>query len=260
METPGRKLSKEEWASAVLLDPDTPGVWKVDARTVAKSGNATRPAEATTMQLVRSKTSIPVPEVISTYVVEETNEFCILMEFVEGDVLRDVWDDGTEEWKNSIVDQLKGYMEELRSIKGEFIGPVDRTPCVDQFFQDHPGAFGPFGSEEEFHDGLIKAMRLSQDNVWVDMVAEFIKALPSHETVLTHSDVATRNIIVRDAKVVAILDWEFSGFYPAYWEYVKACYRPDWSSGWTKERVVERIMKQYTLEHAAILHTRDIIW
>lgn len=92
------------------------------------------------------------------------------------------------------------------------------------------------------------------------MVAEFIRALPSHDTVLTHSDLTPRNIIVQGGKVVAILDWELSGFYPAYWEYVKACYRPDWSSVWTKERVVERIMKQYTLEHAALLHTRDVIW
>lgn len=119
---------------------------------------------------------------------------------------------------------------------------------------------GPYSNEAEFHDGLIKAMRLSQDNVWVDMVAESIKAMPSHETVLTHSDLTPRNIIVRGDKVVVILDWGLSGFYPEYCEYVKACYRPDWASGWVRERVVDRIMKPYILEHAILLHTRDIIW
>ncbi|CAG8948723.1 hypothetical protein HYFRA_00001844 [Hymenoscyphus fraxineus] len=236
------------------------GVWKVDALTVAKSGNATRMGEAAAMKLVRSKTSVPVPKVFNAYIVEETNDPCILMEFVEGDVLRDVWDDMTHDEKASIVSQLKGFMDELRSIKGEFIGAVDETPCVDRIFEGNSSRYGPYGNEAEFHEGLIAAMKISQENVWVDMVAEFIRAMPKHEIVLTHSDLAPRNIIVRGGKVVAILDWEYHGFYPAYWEYVKACYRPDWSSGWMKERVVERIMQQYTLEHAVLLHTRDIVW
>ncbi|KAJ7064123.1 hypothetical protein C8F01DRAFT_1250375 [Mycena amicta] len=33
-----------------------------------------------------------------------------------------------------------------------------------------------------------------------------------------------RNIIVRNAKIVAILDWEFGGWYPEYWEYTTAWY------------------------------------
>lgn len=36
----------------------------------------------------------------------------------------------------------------------------------------------------------------------------------------THGDIAARNIIVRDRKIVAILDWEFAGWYPEYWDYV----------------------------------------
>lgn len=100
MQTSSRKLSPSEWASATLLAPDTtPGVWKVDSHIVAKTGNATRAAEAITMELVRSKTSTPVPEVFNTHIVEETGECCILMEFIEGDVLRDIWDEGRRSGK-----------------------------------------------------------------------------------------------------------------------------------------------------------------
>ncbi len=39
----------------------------------------------------------------------------------------------------------------------------------------------------------------------------------------THSDLVTKNIMVDDdAHVVGIVDWEFSGWYPEYWEYTKA--------------------------------------
>ncbi|POR32750.1 Putative phosphotransferase enzyme family protein [Tolypocladium paradoxum] len=40
--------------------------------------------------------------------------------------------------------------------------------------------------------------------------------------VFTHGDIAARNIMVRDGRIVALLDWEFAGWYPEYWEYVFA--------------------------------------
>jgi hypothetical protein len=43
-------------------------------------------------------------------------------------------------------------------------------------------------------------------------------------------------------KVAAVLDWELSGYYPEYWEYVKALYRPAWKSSWIKKRVVDQIL------------------
>jgi hypothetical protein len=53
---------------------------------------------------------------------------------------------------------------------------------------------------------------------------DFVKAMPRHERqiVLTHGDLLLRNILVRDAKVLAILDWEMAGYFPEYWEYVKS--------------------------------------
>jgi hypothetical protein len=46
------------------------------------------------------------------------------MEYVEGDVLRDVWDKFACEQRQNIIAQLKGFMDELRCIKGDFIGSV----------------------------------------------------------------------------------------------------------------------------------------
>lgn len=59
-------------------------------------------------------------------------------------------------------------MAELRSIKGDFIGSVDGTACEDPVFCADLGAFGPYKTEDEFNDGLIRAMKLSQENSCVD--------------------------------------------------------------------------------------------
>ena len=45
-----------------------------------------------------------------------------------------------------------------------------------------------------------------------------------YETKFTHADLVPRNIIVKDGRVAAIIDWAFAGWYPEYWEFTKANY------------------------------------
>ena len=40
--------------------------------------------------------------------------------------------------------------------------------------------------------------------------------------VLTHGDLAARNIMVQDGRITGIVDWEYSGFFPEYMEYALA--------------------------------------
>lgn len=46
----------------------------------------------------------------------------------------------------------------------------------------------------------------------------------SYDVRFTHGDLGPQNILVRGSEVVAIIDWECSGWYPEYWEYTKAHY------------------------------------
>jgi thiamine kinase-like enzyme len=55
----------------------------------------------------------------------------------------------------------------------------------------------------------IKAMIAQQDGQW-----------PA--PVFTHCDLNPTNILVREDKIVGIIDWEFAGWYPSYWEYTSA--------------------------------------
>jgi hypothetical protein len=57
---------------------------------------------------------------------------------------------------------------------------------------------------------------------------------------------------VRDRKIVAVIDWQFAGWYPEYWEYTKAHYglynMPDWYSGF--ENAVTRYDNELAAEMA----------
>lgn len=240
---------------------EAPGLFKVDSETVLKTGRATRMAEAAALRLVREKTSVPVPEVYDAYMRQDKPDCgVILMEFIEGDTLHDVWGDLDDIQKDSITTQLRGHFEQLRAIKSGFIGSVDGTYCEDQIFSDDRGAYGPFKSDNEFRQGCINAMYECRRTHWSETVAGFIRALPPGEIVLTHNDLHPRNIIVRDGTVVAIIDWELAGFYPEYWEYVKAWYRAGVDEPWVEERAVDKVLKPYPLAVAVFEHTRDIVW
>ncbi|CAG7565866.1 unnamed protein product [Fusarium equiseti] len=50
----------------------------------------------------------------------------------------------------------------------------------------------------------------------------FVRRLQTgHRVVLSHCDLKPRNILVQNGKIQGLVDWEDSGWYPEYWEYVK---------------------------------------
>lgn len=55
----------------------------------------------------------------------------------------------------------------------------------------------------------------------------------NHQIVFTHRDLRLHNIMVNDGSVSGVLDWEFSGWYPEYWEFSKALYIWKWQNDWT---------------------------
>jgi serine/threonine protein kinase len=138
-------------------------VFRVDDKTVVKLCDPNRLAEAEALKFIRSKTSLPVPEIHGAYTDQTIDRGIIVMEYIEGDVLRDVIEDMDDERRQKIISQLQEFMLELRSIKGDFIGSVDGSPCEDPVFCADQGGFGPYKTEHEFNDGLIRAMNMGQD-------------------------------------------------------------------------------------------------
>lgn len=253
----GRIISPEELATASRFGEFVP-VYKIDANTVVKTGDSVRLAEAETMKLVRAKTTIPVPEIYNAYTDSSTGNVCIVMEFVKGDCLVDVWDRYNAAQKQEVIEQLRDMFSQLRTLKGSFIGSIDGTACEDPLFEDDLGAYGPYDSEDDFNNGIVTALKSSLTGGWVETICDMVDTLKDHETVLTHGDFSPRNILVQGSEVVAILDWEMSGFYPEYWEFMKAHYRPAWESDWIKDKAVNKILKPYLVELAVFLHVNSV--
>lgn len=44
----------------------------------------------------------------------------------------------------------------------------------------------------------------------------------SYSLVYIHGDIDLRNAMVKDDKVVALIDWEATGWFLAHWKYLKA--------------------------------------
>jgi aminoglycoside phosphotransferase (APT) family kinase protein len=248
-----RRITAEELAQAETFGDCVP-VYKVDAKTVVKTGSPVRLAEEETIRLVRDQTTIPVPEVYNAYTDTLTGETCIVMEFIEGERLDKAWDNFDEEQKQQVIEQLKDHFLQLREIGGSFIGSVDGTPCANQIFEDSEGQFGPYNDEGSLNEGIVTAIHSTITGGWVDTVSQMVVALVGHEIVLTHGDISPRNMLVQGTKIVAILDWELAGYYPEYWEYAKAFYRPAWEESWIKSGAVNRILNPYPWELAVMQH------
>lgn len=66
-----------------------------------------------------------------------------------------------------------------------------------------------------------------------------------HAIRFTHADIAPRNIMVENGRITGIIDWEEAGWYPEYWEYIKAMYAVggDWAIKWPL--YIDKYLKPY---------------
>ncbi|KAI9837320.1 MAG: hypothetical protein M1819_000394 [Sarea resinae] len=182
---------------------------------------------------------VPVPEVYGWRVDED--QIFIYMQLIRGQTLAERWDFLSHSDKSTICDQLRQMIASLRRTEQDpsdpFIGSINRGALLDYIFQGKPKG-GPFANISLFHDWLswLPWRWLPPSQNFVD---PYKSLLPDTGTItLTHCDLHRGNIIISTTappRVLAIVDWGQSGWYPDYWEYCKACYTaPDWEE-WRSE-------------------------
>jgi aminoglycoside phosphotransferase (APT) family kinase protein len=79
-----------------------------------------------------------------------------------------------------------------------------------------------------------------------------------HSINFTHGDFRPANIIVKNGKLSGIVDWEMSGWYPEYWEFVKALYVWRYQTDWAD--YLDSILKRYYDEYLAHQHFARMLW
>lgn len=140
--------------------------------------------EAAVLSYISQNTNIPVPTLHCSF--EDDGAVYLIMEYVEGvtmDHLGDV--------ERKVVErELEEHLTTLRSLTSTRIG-------------------GPTGLVIPPHRVLSKTPR-----------DQWKLKLAGEDLVLCHNDLSQQNVIVdpQSLKIRAIIDWEYAGFYPAFFE------------------------------------------
>ncbi|KAF4494145.1 transcription activator acu-15 [Fusarium agapanthi] len=187
---------------------------------------------------------VPVPEIYGWST--EDGYVLLYMEMVKGVTVEKRWPSMTEDEKTSFWGTLRSLVSSLRTLSqdpdDQFLGRIDRSLYYDISItnSNRPPA-GPFTTIKGFHDWLSIMSRQGLEDHWPGMKPEeipdpYLEMLPADaQVVFTHADLYPRNIIVSPdspSTIVALIDWEQSGWYPDYWEFCKAEYTAEFGSEW----------------------------
>jgi serine/threonine protein kinase len=213
-------------------------IQRVGKNTLLKFKRGLRLSEALTMEYVRTRTNIPVPRVRRVFYVKE--QLYIAMDYIHNAVsLSSHWNKISLARRHTVVLELKEYLTMLRRLPPPYPGKIeaiDGEGCLEPTIAPLTSV-GPFENVNELFNSLgvnivlqqlyakemkhryryigdVRAIRRCADHASSD----------SYRTVLTHGDLSPRNILVdpKTDKIVSIIDWEYAGWYPEYWEYVRA--------------------------------------
>lgn len=154
--------------------------------------------------------------------------FCLLFTtFVTGLDLEKAWPQLGDIQKHSISGQLDALFSQLRSLpfpENMPLGGVQGEGCKD-------GRRGlrvnsePIMNVKQFDEWVFTGSKTASP-VYTRLLRSLVPAtIPT--CVFTHGDIRPANIMVDKLedgtwKIIAVIDWAASGFYPDYWESVKA--------------------------------------
>ncbi|KAJ5948187.1 kinase-like domain-containing protein [Penicillium verhagenii] len=246
--------------TAKFFSRDGPCV-PISRHKIVKSGYWTHLTEGATMKYLAENTTIPVPKVYCSFL--HKKRAYIVMERIQGESLPKAWRSLSEESVEDVLSQLKKIFQELRSLEP----PPDTAveSCVGGSLYDsrlpygNP-RFGPFKKIQDFHFWLRRELKpedlkdRERDQDWhdlQDMISKQDGPWPS--PCFTHGDINPSNIIVRGGTVVGIIDWEFSGWYPDYWEYTSS-----WHGNVTTTEWQDKLDKFLDVPHPEVLKMEQV--
>ncbi|TFY52731.1 hypothetical protein EVG20_g10426 [Dentipellis fragilis] len=212
------------------IHPDD-GVLKLTPGVIGKSSqdideNTPEASEANALDLLFAKTTIPVPRV--RRVVRLQWDFLIVMDYIEGPTLAQVWRTLSTWRKLYVAFTLRRYIRQIRRLTASTtmpLGPLSaqgpRT-CESPVWGPVPPYRGPFASYSELSAFFNNRLRMALEKKKVPEDDPSRKELfdDSEPLVLTHQDINLHNIIVGEDGRLWLIDWGWSGYYPPWFEYV----------------------------------------
>ncbi|KAF5710710.1 kinase-like domain-containing protein [Fusarium mundagurra] len=142
--------------------------------------------EAESLRYIRQHTNVPVPTVYCDF--EDDDAYYLVTEYVEGVSMSSL----KEDQKAVVREELQHHLATLQTLKSNQLG-------------------GPSGIVIPPY----RVLRRTETDQW------HLKPSNNDEYVFCHNDLSQQNVIVDSdtLKINAIIDWEYAGFYPAYFEW-----------------------------------------
>ncbi|KAE8154451.1 kinase-like protein [Aspergillus avenaceus] len=207
------------------------GVWSIGSDVILKERPDVGPKlEVPTLRFLEGHPEIPYPKVLRDWV-DSDGRYFVLTERIQGQTLEQAWASLSQTQKTAIADEVIEVRKKLRSITSHTIEAVDRSPSYPGLLFSDSEPHGPFNSDSEIWDALSLTIHDPLKQALPPRALENLrKRMPACEPyVLTHCDLNLGNILVKDRELEGLLDWEFSAYFPVWYEYVSA------SWGWTEE-------------------------
>jgi aminoglycoside phosphotransferase (APT) family kinase protein len=163
-----------------------------------------------------------VPKIHRVLNIETENVFfgckCLLvMDFAEGRLVEECWEHLSEAERVDVVAQVASMITILQSIPvpQQPPGPVGCRTCLARGFWFADMGAGPFGSKEELEAWFNRKLAICKN---FKQAPETVPPFHFDKLVLTHQDIAPRNLILGPDWKVWLIDWGDAGIYPEGFE------------------------------------------
>ncbi|RHZ63012.1 hypothetical protein CDV55_106300 [Aspergillus turcosus] len=222
------------------------GVWSLGSNLILKDRGARLPTlEVANAQFVQEETSIPVPTVLESW--EEDGHTLILMRRIPGEPLSKAWPKLSTVEKGNIARQTAEYLLQLRKLQSDKIQALGGRPIYSNFLfhdNDTDRPHGPLASDDELWADMEQGLN---ETVAPDARMRLRKCMPpAAPYTFTHGDLTNVNIMVKNGRLTGIIDWEASGYFPVWWEYVCTSV-PDSE----EDREWKTLLRKYMPDHSA---------
>jgi len=203
------------------------GVFQVGENVVVKISQDLDEDEHQVLQFLEKRLpTIPTPRALGLITIASTS--FMFMTMIPGVTLEKRWPSLSTEAKMHIRCVLAETLAGLREFElpqgAPFGSPVGRRLSKDVRRHERISV-DPIYSEAEFNDFLLSSPSSRAAPGYKNWLRSLLRV--DHRIVFSHADFHPRNIMVVDGpdgviELSGILDWEASGFYPEYWEQLKA--------------------------------------
>lgn len=205
--------------------------------------------------LERNVPKVPAPRLYAMY--HDSKQIFLIMQRVPGAQLNSIWLSLVQSEKDYITAKLQVIFDAMRNTEcpwPDFFGGLDGGGIHHYLFYSQHGDeefLGPFFGESAFIAGLVSNyIALVERNNLPDYKVRFYekylaRVFQGHRPTLTHGDVQQKNIIVTEKSCpndkggrsfdIALVDWDYSGWFPDFWEFFCASdpltfqWEEDWS-------------------------------